>query len=311
MTEPGDRKLDEEVERLLGEAGPFANSKRFRVRSGQVAMAGAVARTLMNDSILLCEAGTGTGKTLGYLLPAILSGQRVILSTATKALEDQILEREVPLVEQVLGIKASIHVAKGLSNYLCRRRLGELEAAVMRQQPTTREVRRALPMIRDWVTSTRTGDRAEMGELSEEDPIVEKSFSIAQRAEMMAGCDYLLVAAPLTGETRGLVGATELAGMKSSAVVINVGRGPVIDEAALIAALQNGTIKGAALDVFDKEPLPDGHAFWGMQNVLLSPHCADHTATWTDEAMQFFLENLKRFQGGQPLLNLVDKKSGY
>ncbi len=148
-------------------------------------------------------------------------------------------------------------------------------------------------------------------QLSEEDPIVEKSFSIAQRAEMMAGCDYLLVAAPLTGETRGLVGATELAGMKPSSVVINVGRGPVIDEAALIAALQNGTIKGAALDVFDKEPLPDGHAFWGLQNVLLSPHCADHTATWTDEAMQFFLENLKRFQGGEPLMNLVDKKSGY
>ena len=148
-------------------------------------------------------------------------------------------------------------------------------------------------------------------QLSEDDPIVEKSFSTAQRGEMMAGCDYLLVAAPLTGETRGLVGATELAGMKSSAVVINVGRGPVIDEAALIAALQNGTIKGAALDVFDKEPLPEDHAFWGLGNVLLSPHCADHTATWTDEAMQFFLENLKRFQGGQPLLNLVDKKSGY
>ena len=189
MTEPGDRKLDEEVERLLGEAGPFANSKRFRVRSGQVAMAGAVARTLMNDSILLCEAGTGTGKTLGYLLPAILSGQRVILSTATKALEDQILEREVPLVEQVLGIKASIHVAKGLSNYLCRRRLGELEAAVMRQQPTTREVRRALPMIRDWVTSTRTGDRAEMGELSEEDPIWSQVLA-TRESRIGAGCTY-------------------------------------------------------------------------------------------------------------------------
>jgi len=148
-------------------------------------------------------------------------------------------------------------------------------------------------------------------QLSEEDPIVEKTFSIAERAEMLAGVDYLLVAAPLTGETRGLVGEAELKRMKPSAVVMNVGRGPVIDEAALIAALQNGTIKGAALDVFDKEPLPDGHAFWGMQNVLLSPHCADHTATWTDEAMQFFLENLRRFQSGEPLWNLVDKKSGY
>jgi phosphoglycerate dehydrogenase-like enzyme len=148
-------------------------------------------------------------------------------------------------------------------------------------------------------------------QLSDEDPIVEKSYSIAQRGDMMAACDYLMLAAPLTNETRGLVGAAELARMKPSAVVINVGRGPVIDEAALVAALQNGTIKGAALDVFDKEPLPDGHAFWGLSNVLLSPHCADHTATWTDEAMQFFLENMRRYQSGEPLQNLVDKKSGY
>ena len=148
-------------------------------------------------------------------------------------------------------------------------------------------------------------------QLSDEDPIVEKSFSIADRGEMMAGVDYLLVAAPLTGETRGLVGAEELKRMKPSAVVMNVGRGPVIDEAALIAALRDGTIRGAALDVFDVEPLPEGHAFYGMENVLLSPHCADHTSTWTDEAMQFYLENLGRFLSGQPLMNLVDKKSGY
>ena len=148
-------------------------------------------------------------------------------------------------------------------------------------------------------------------QLSDEDPIVEKSFSIADRGEMMAGVDYLLVAAPLTGETRGLVGAEELKRMKPSAVVMNVGRGPVIDEAALIAALRDGTIRGAALDVFDVEPLPEGHAFYGMENVLLSPHCADHTSTWTDEAMQFYLENLERFLSGQPLMNLVDKKSGY
>lgn len=148
-------------------------------------------------------------------------------------------------------------------------------------------------------------------QLSEEDPIVAKSFSVAQRGEMMAECDYVLVAAPLTGETRGLVGTKELRAMKPSAVVMNVGRGPVIDEAALIAALSDGTIKGAALDVYDKEPLPEGHPLWGLSNVLLSPHCADHTATWTDEAMQFFLENLERYRSGQPLLNLVDKKSGY
>lgn len=148
-------------------------------------------------------------------------------------------------------------------------------------------------------------------QLSDEDPIVEKSFSTADRAEMLAGVDYLLLAAPLTPDTRGLVGAAELSAMKPSAVIMNVGRGPVIDEAALIDALKSGKIRGAALDVFDKEPLPEGHPFWAMENVLISPHCADHTSTWTDEALQFFLENLNRFQTGQPLLNIVDKHSGY
>lgn len=148
-------------------------------------------------------------------------------------------------------------------------------------------------------------------ELSGNDPIVSKSFAIADRAEMLAGCDYVLLAAPLTEETRGLIGAAELAAMKKSAVLINLGRGPVVDEAALIAALQSGQIRGAALDVFDVEPLPADHPFWKMENVLVSPHCADHTATWTDEAMQFFIENVFRFVKGEPLENLVNKKAGY
>lgn len=148
-------------------------------------------------------------------------------------------------------------------------------------------------------------------QLSEEDPIVSRTYSIAERKKMLANCDYLVVAAPLTGETRGLIGPGEFAAMKPNAVLINVGRGPVIVEQALVDALQKGTIRGAALDVFDTEPLPAGHPFWSLENVLLSPHCADHTSTWTDEAMQFFLENFQRFQLGEPLQNLVDKKSGY
>jgi phosphoglycerate dehydrogenase-like enzyme len=148
-------------------------------------------------------------------------------------------------------------------------------------------------------------------ELSGSDPVVDRSFAIADRAEMLAGCDYVLLAAPLTEETRGLVGPAELAAMKPSAVLINLGRGPVVDEAALIAALSSGQIRGAALDVFDVEPLPAGHPFWTMENVLISPHCADHTATWTDEAIQFFVDNCHRFLKGEPLENLVNKKLGY
>jgi phosphoglycerate dehydrogenase-like enzyme len=148
-------------------------------------------------------------------------------------------------------------------------------------------------------------------ELSGSDPVVDRSFAIADRAAMLAGCDYVLLAAPLTEETRGLIGAAELAAMKSSAVLINLGRGPVVDEAALITALSSGQIRGAALDVFDVEPLPADHPFWKMENVLISPHCADHTATWTDEAIQFFVDNCNRFLKGEPLENLVNKKLGY
>jgi phosphoglycerate dehydrogenase-like enzyme len=99
--------------------------------------------------------------------------------------------------------------------------------------------------------------------------------------------------------------------MKPTAVVINVGRGPIINEAALIRALSTNRIKGAALDVFDQEPLPAGHAFYKMENVLLSPHCADHTPDWLDNAMDFFIAQYARFRTNEPLLNLVNKTLGY
>jgi phosphoglycerate dehydrogenase-like enzyme len=115
----------------------------------------------------------------------------------------------------------------------------------------------------------------------------------------------------LNDETRGLIGEAEFAAMKPTAVVINVGRGPVIDESAMISALSEGRIKGAALDVFDQEPLPKGHPFYTLENVLLSPHCADHTPDWLDNAMRFFIAQFERFRSGEPLLNVVDKKLGY
>ena len=106
-------------------------------------------------------------------------------------------------------------------------------------------------------------------------------------------------------------GEREFAAMKPTAVVINLGRGPVIDEAAMVSALDRRRIRGAVLDVFDTEPLPEGHPFYRLDNVLVSPHTADHTADWLERAMQLFLDNFERFRKGQPLNNLVDKKLGY
>jgi phosphoglycerate dehydrogenase-like enzyme len=143
------------------------------------------------------------------------------------------------------------------------------------------------------------------------DPLIDQFYGPATRLEMIARCDYLVVSAPLTPETRGLIGGAEFAAMQRHAVVINVGRGPVIDEQALIDALAANRIRGAALDVFDTEPLPEGHPFYALENVLLSPHCADHTPDWLERAMHFFLEQFERFRKGETLLNVVDKRRGY
>jgi len=143
------------------------------------------------------------------------------------------------------------------------------------------------------------------------DPMVTQIYGPDRRLEMISRCDYVVVAAPLTPDTRGMIGAAEFDAMKPEAVIINLGRGPVIDEAAMVNALTKGQIKGAALDVFDKEPLPDGHPFYKLENVLLSPHCADHTPDWLDQAMRFFVEQFDRYRTGVPLKNVVNKQLGY
>lgn len=146
---------------------------------------------------------------------------------------------------------------------------------------------------------------------SQGDPNVDAVYPHTAVDELVAACDYLVVSAPNTPDTRGMIGEAQLRKMKKTAVLINVGRGPVVVESALIQALEEGWIKGASLDVFDVEPLPEGHAFYRLKNVLLSPHCADHTPTWLEDSMQFFVDNCQRFLKGAPLENLVDKSLGY
>jgi phosphoglycerate dehydrogenase-like enzyme len=143
------------------------------------------------------------------------------------------------------------------------------------------------------------------------DPLVERFYKPEERREMMARCDYIVATAPLTTETRHMISDVEFAVMKSTAVVINVGRGPVIDEAALLRALTTKRIKGAGLDVFEHEPLPPGNLLYKLENVLLSPHCADHTADWQDQAMRFFLTQYPCFEPGEPLNNFFNPRLGY
>jgi phosphoglycerate dehydrogenase-like enzyme len=143
------------------------------------------------------------------------------------------------------------------------------------------------------------------------DPLAEQIFAPVDLIRMIEQSDYVVVTAPLTPDTRNLIGDEAFAALKPDAVIINVGRGPVVNEEALVRALSEKRIKGAALDVFHREPLPGDHPFYSMENVLLSPHCADNTRDWLENAMEFFLENLDRYRKGEPLLNVVEKELGY
>ncbi len=165
--------------------------------------------------------------------------------------------------------------------------------------------RRAKAMDMKILALRRNPDR------SEGDELVSKVYGWARKLEMIAECDYVVVAAPLTPQTHHMISDAEFTAMKPTAVIINVGRGPVIDEAAMVRALESGRIKGAALDVFEVEPLPAESPLYKLDNVLLSPHSADNTPDWLENAMTFFMQNLERFRKGEPLLNVVDKRSGY
>ena len=99
--------------------------------------------------------------------------------------------------------------------------------------------------------------------------------------------------------------------MRSDSIIMNVGRGPVIDEAAMVEALESKQIRGAALDVFEEEPLAESSPLWDMENVLISPHTADHTKDWLRDAAEFFVEQFGRWKRGEPLKNVVNKHAGY
>jgi phosphoglycerate dehydrogenase-like enzyme len=123
--------------------------------------------------------------------------------------------------------------------------------------------------------------------------------------------DVLVVAVPLTEETRGLVGAAELSALPRGALVVNVGRAPTVDEAALLEALRDGRLGGAALDVLDDEPPPRDHAAWVESNLLLTPHVARSPEQPPYRWEPLFVENLRRFAADKPLLNVVDVDAGY
>ena len=144
------------TEEILGPGGPLSKKlSAYESRTGQLEMARAVEGALREERILFCEAGTGTGKTLAYLVPALLSGKKVIVSTATRALQEQIFQRDLPLIEEALGISFPVALMKGLSNYVCRRRLAEFRGSPEGSRPM---YARSLDALTRFLDDSASGD---------------------------------------------------------------------------------------------------------------------------------------------------------
>lgn len=140
---------------------------------------------------------------------------------------------------------------------------------------------------------------------------VQQVFPLSELDKVLSQSDFVVIAAPLLLATERLINAESLAHMKPSAYLINVGRGPQVDQAALIEALRSRRIAGAALDVFDREPLPAHSPLWNVDNLLITPHTAGLTDKLWQRHYDLFSENLRRYTAGEPLLYVVDKHKGY
>ncbi|GAB4123473.1 MAG: D-2-hydroxyacid dehydrogenase [Roseiflexaceae bacterium] len=135
---------------------------------------------------------------------------------------------------------------------------------------------------------------------------LDQLYPLDQLDQMLAQCDFFVIVTPHTGETERLIGAQQLAQLPRGTVLINIGRGAVVDEAALIAALQSGHLGGAALDVFEVEPLPNESPLWDLPNVLVSPHSGSTTDRENGRLVALYCENLRRYLAGEPLRNVLD-----
>ena len=140
---------------------------------------------------------------------------------------------------------------------------------------------------------------------------VDRLCGLKDMDKVLKNADYLVVIVPLTKKTRGMIGAAELSKMKPTANLINVGRGPIVDQAALIDALKNGVIAGVGTDVFENEPIEPESELWNLKNVVMTPHIAGPAPESRAASFEIFLENIKRFLAGEDMISVIDKREGF
>lgn len=201
--------------------------------------------------------------------------------------------RPVDMDRKTVGIVGYGSIGRELAR-LCAA-MGMTVLASKRDLETTAEV--------DAYVSPGTGDP--------EGEIPDRIYPAETVSAMARDCDYLVVTVPQTASSEHMIDEDVLEAMKESAVLINVSRGAVVDEKALITALSSGSIAGAALDVFEEEPLPSVSPLWNLDNVIITPHISGFTRDYHEKAARVFKENLRRYLENRPLLNQLDRAKGY
>lgn len=239
------------------------------------------------------------------LIPEV-AGSDVVVTNSRGVFDDAI-------AEYVLGLV--LLFAKGMHDTLARQRTRTWEhrdtemaaghsALVVGVGPIGRAIGRLLAAAGMQVSAVgrtaRTGD-PDFGDVLASDDL----------GEALPTADYVVVVAPLTEQTRGMFDGAAFARMRPTARFINVGRGPLVVQSALVEALREGRIAGAGLDVFEEEPLPDDSPLWSMPNVVVSPHMAADFVGWLDTLARVFVDNFHRWHGREQLRNVVDKRLGY
>jgi phosphoglycerate dehydrogenase-like enzyme len=161
------------------------------------------------------------------------------------------------------------------------------------------------------VVATRHSVNAEDGASGQQELDVDMLYSMTQLHDVLQQSDYVVLAVPLTEETEGLIGEAELRAMRRNAYLVNIARGKVIDEDALIRALRERWIAGAGLDVTEEEPLPSDSPLYAMSNVILTPHISGESVHYDQRLTALFADNLQRYRSGKPLRNMYDPARGY
>jgi len=239
------------------------------------------------------------------LVPAVVHSP-IVVTSASGVLADQVAEHAIALVTAITRNLPTFFRAQQAREFV-RRPTRDLHHGVVGIVGLGGVGRRIAQLVAPFKTRILATDTFPVDKPAE----VESLWPADRLDEMLAQVDFLFLAAPLTEVTRGMIDRRAFSKMKPGSVLINVARGPLVVEAGLVDALRSGQLFAAGLDVTEVEPLPASSPLWELPNVVITPHVGGQSRVRIDQMTDFFCENLRRFQGGRPLNNLVDKNLGY